>query len=146
MLRSRIFTILLGISALCAWGSLGEIVKALLRDRPIDSLLWVMFGSATASAIVVWSVFRASGIDLEVRSFTGGVPLGVVLLCSLVGGFVLPSLLVGGTDVIDVAVTAVVIFAVCGSAMLYLRKAYFTPPGQPGGVRRRVTGVDLQVG
>ena len=42
MLRSRIFTILLGISTLCAWGSLGEIVKAVLRDRPIDSLLWTV--------------------------------------------------------------------------------------------------------
>ncbi|WP_432789024.1 hypothetical protein QYM46_11400 [Brevibacterium sp. K11IcPPYGO002] len=128
MIRSRIFTILLGVSTLCAWGSLGEIVKALLRDRPIDSLLWVMFGAATASAIVVWSVFRASGVGLEVRSFIGSVPLGVVLLCSLVGGFVLPSLLVGGADVIEVAVTAVVITLVCGGAMLYLRKAYFTPP------------------
>lgn len=128
MIRSRLFTILLGISTLCAWGSLGEIVKAVLRDRPIDSLLWVMLGAAAASAIVVWSVFRASGARLEVRSFIGSVPLGVVLLMV---GFVLPSLLIGGADVIDVAVTAIVIAAVCGGAMLYLRKAYFTPPDSP---------------
>ncbi|MGM0698971.1 MAG: hypothetical protein ACQEVD_08995 [Actinomycetota bacterium] len=131
MIRSRIFTILLGISTLCAWGSLGEIAKALLRDRPIDSLLWVMLGVAAASAIVVWSVFRASGVRLEVKSFIGSVPLGVVLLCSLVGGFVLPSLLIGGADVIDVAVTAIVVAAVCGGAMFYLRRTYFTPPDSP---------------
>ena len=134
MVRSRLFTILLGISTLCAWGSLGEIVKAFLRDRPIDSLLWFMLGVAAASAIVVWSVFRASRVRLEVRSFIGSVPLGVGLICSLVGGFVLPSLLVGGTNVIDVAVTAIVIAAVCGGAMLYLRKAYFTPPDSPEGL------------
>ncbi|HJF76313.1 MAG TPA: hypothetical protein K8V63_06120 [Brevibacterium linens] len=134
MVRSRLFTILLGISTLCAWGSLGEIVKALLRNRPIDSLLWLMLGAAAASAIVVWSVFRASGVSLEVRSFIGSVPLGVVLLCSLVVGFVLPSLLIGGADVIDVAVTAIVIAAVCGGAMLYLRRAYFTPPDSPEGL------------
>lgn len=131
MLRSRIFTILLGISAIGAWGSLGEIVKALLRDRPVDSLLWVILAVATASAIAVWSLFRSRGVGLEVRSFIGSVPLGVVLLCSLVGGFVLPSLLVGGTDAIDVTVTAVVIVAVCGGAMLYLRRTYFTPPDSP---------------
>ena len=134
MIRARLFTILLGISTLCAWGSLGEIVKALLRDRPIDSLLWAMFGVAAASAIVVWSVFRARGVRLEVRSFIGSVPLGVVLLCSLVGGFVLPSLLVGRTDVIDVAITAIVIAAICGGAMLYLRRTYFTPPDSPEGL------------
>src|SRR5699024_5083894 len=42
LIRSRIFTILLGVSALCAWGSLGEVTKAVLRDRPIDSLLWTV--------------------------------------------------------------------------------------------------------
>ena len=93
-----------------------------------------MLGAAAASAIVVWSVFRASGVSLEVRSFIGSVPLGVVLLCSLVVGFVLPSLLIGGADVIDVAVTAIVIAAVCGGAMLYLRRAYFTPPDSPEGL------------
>lgn len=87
-----------------------------------------MLGVAAASAIVVWSVFRASRVRLEVRSFIGSVPLGVGLICSLVGGFVLPSLLVGGANVIDVAVTAIVIAAVCGGAMLYLRRTYFTPP------------------
>ena len=131
MLRSWIFTILLGISALCAWGSLGEVVKALFRDRPIASLLWMIFGVTTASAIAVWFVFRSRGVDLEVKSFIGSLPLGVVLLCSLVGAFVLPSLLVGGTDVIDVTVTAVVVTAVCGGVMVYLRRTYFTPPDSP---------------
>lgn len=93
-----------------------------------------MLGAAAASAIVVWSVFRANGVRLEVRSFIGSVPLGVVLLCSLVVGFVLPSLLIGGADVIDVAVTAIVIAAVCCGAMLYLRRTYFTPPDSPEGL------------
>lgn len=119
---------------MCAWGSLGGIVKALLRDRPIDSLLWAIFGVAAASAIVVWYVFRARGVRLEVKSFIGSVPLGVGLICSLVGGFVLPSLLVGGANVIDVAVTAIVIAAVCGGAMLYLRRTYFTPPDSTEGL------------
>ena len=119
MTRSRTFTILLGISTLCAWGSLSEIVKAALRERPVDSLLWVMLGAAATSAIIVWSVFRSRSVRLEVRSFIGSVPLGVVLLCSLVVGFVLPSLLVGGADVIDLAATALVIAAVCGGAMLW---------------------------
>lgn len=130
-MRSRIFTILLGISTLCAWGSLGEIAKATFRDRPIDSLLWVIFVVAAASAIVAWAVFRARGVRLEVRSFIGSVALGSFLLCSLVGGFVLPSLLVGGTDFVDVAVTAGVAAAVCVAAMIYLRRTYFTPPDSP---------------
>ena len=134
LLRSRIFTILLGISTLCAWGSLGEIAKAVLRDRPINSLLWVIFVVAAASAMVVWAVFRARSVRLEVRSFIGSVPLGVVLLCSLVGGFVLPSLLVGGADLVDVAVTAVVAAAICVAALIYLRRTYFTPPDSPEGL------------
>lgn len=134
MTRSRTFTILLGISTLCAWGSLSEIVKAALRERPVDSLLWVMLGAAATSAMVVWAVFRARSVRLEVRSFIGSVPLGVVLLCSLVGGFVLPSLLVGGADLVDVAVTAVVAAAICVAAMIYLRRTYFTPPDSPEGL------------
>lgn len=55
-------------------------------------------------------------------------------MCSLVGGFVLPSLLVGGTDAIDVTVTAVVAVAVCVGTMLYLRRTYFTPPNSPEGL------------
>ena len=134
MTRSRTFTILLGISTLCAWGSLSEIVKAALRERPVDSLLWVMLGAAATSAMVVWAVFRARSVRLEVRSFIGSVPLGVVLLCSLVGGFVLPSLLVGGADLVDVAVTAVVAAAICVAALIYLRRTYFTPPDSPEGL------------
>ncbi|MEY8568837.1 hypothetical protein AALI03_06270 [Brevibacterium linens] len=56
------------------------------------------------------------------------------MLCSLVGGFVLPSLLVGGADLVDVAVTAVVAAAICVAALIYLRRTYFTPPDSPEGL------------
>ncbi|WP_157070575.1 MULTISPECIES: hypothetical protein [Brevibacterium] len=94
----------------------------------------MIFVVAAASAMVVWAVFRARSVRLEVRSFIGSVPLGVVLLCSLVGGFVLPSLLVGGADLVDVAVTAVVAAAICVAALIYLRRTYFTPPDSPEGL------------
>lgn len=128
-MTSKTYTVLLGVSALCAWGSLAEIVKALLRQQPVGGAVWAIGGISALAAIGVWLFFRANGVRPEVKSFIGSVPQGGTLLSAYTLAFVLPGFFVGGVDLLDLALTAVIAAAVIWLALYWLKKRCFTPPG-----------------
>lgn len=130
-MTSKTYTVLLGVSALCAWGSLAEIVKALLRQQPVAGVVWAMLGVSALVAVGVWLFYRAKGSRPEIKRFIGSVPQGAALLCAYVFAFVLPGFFARGADLFDLVFTAVVVGAVVWLILYLLRKRYFTPPDSP---------------
>ncbi|GAA1636964.1 MULTISPECIES: hypothetical protein [Brevibacterium] len=130
-MTSKTCTVLLGVTTLCAWGSLAEIVKALLRQQPIVNGIGVLMVLSTLAAGGVWWYFRSRGLRPEVKSFVGSVPQGAALLSVCVLAFVVPGFFSRGTDIIDLVVTAVIAGAVVWLVLHLLRRRYFTPPDSP---------------
>lgn len=60
-MTSKIYILLLCVLAICAWGSLAEIVKAVLRRESISGLLWPVLGVSLLIAVGVWLYHRARG-------------------------------------------------------------------------------------
>ncbi len=127
-MTSKTYTVLLGVSALCAWGSLAEIVKALLCQQPVGGAVWAIGGISALAAVGVWLFFRANGVRPEVKSFIGSVWRGGALLCAYTLAFVLPGTFAHGVDLIDLVFTAGIAAAVIWLALYWLKKRYFTPP------------------
>lgn len=133
-MTSKIYTVLFGVSALCAWGSLAEVVKALLRQQPIPVTMGAILGVSALIAMGVWLFFRAKGTRPEIRSFIGSVSQGAALLCAYVAAFVMPGFFARGADLFDLAFTAVIVAAIVWFVLYLLRKRYFTPPDSPEGL------------
>ncbi|KZE22275.1 hypothetical protein M3G00_00570 [Brevibacterium casei] len=133
-MTSKFYTVLLGATALCAWGSLAEIVKALLRQQPVAGAVWTVLVIAALGAVGVWLFYRSKGVRPEVKAFIGSIPQGAALLCIYVFAFVLPGFSARGADVVDLAFTAIVAAAVVWFVLYLLRKRYFTPPDSPEGL------------
>ena len=133
-MTSKVYTLMLCASALCAWGSLAEIVKAALRREPISGLLWPVLGVSLLIAVGVWLYHRARGTRPEIMSFIGSIPLGAALLCICVVAFVLPGFFVRGADPFDLVFTAVVVALVVWLVLRFLRRRYFTPPDTTEGL------------
>lgn len=133
-MTSKTYTVLLGAAVLCAWGSIGEIVKAALRREPVDSTFWAVLGVAALVSAAIWLYYRMKRTRLEIKSFVGSIPLGSGLLCLYVLSFVAPGVLARGADIFDLIFTALVVAAVVALALYYLRKNYFTPPDSPEGL------------
>ncbi|MBE8146726.1 hypothetical protein IOD13_12430 [Brevibacterium casei] len=133
-MTSKFYTVLLGATVLCAWGSLAEIVKALLRQQPVAGAVWTALVISALGAVGVWLLFRSKGVRPEVKSFVGGIPRGAALLCTYVFAFVLPGFFARGADVVDLVYTAIVATTVVWFVLYLLRKRYFTPPGSPEGL------------
>lgn len=133
-MTSKTYTVLLGAFALCAWGSLAEIVKAILRQQTTTSPLWTVLGISALVAVGVGLFYRSKGARLEIKSFIGSIPHGDALLCVYVFAFVLPGFFVRGADLFDLVFTAVIAAAVVWLVLYLLRKRYFTPPDSPEGL------------
>ena len=133
-MTSKFYTVLLGATVLCAWGSLAEIVKALLRQQPVAGAVWTALVISALGAVGVGLLFRSKGVRPEVKSFVGSIPRGAALLCTYVFAFVLPGFFARGADVVDLVYTAIVAATVVWFALYLLRKRYFTPPDSPEGL------------
>lgn len=133
-MTSKFYTVLLGATVLCAWGSLAEIVKALLRQQPVAGAVWTALVISALGAVGVWLLFRSKGVRPEVKSFVGSIPRGAALLCTYVFAFVLPGFVARGADVVELVFTAIVAAAVVWFVLYLLRKRYFTPPDSPEGL------------
>lgn len=107
-MTSKFYTVLLGATVLCAWGSLAAIVKALLRQQPVAGAVWTALVISALGAVGVWLLFRSKGVRPEVKSFVGSIPRGAALLCTYVFAFVLPGFFARGADVVDLVYTAIV--------------------------------------
>ncbi|MGO2037886.1 MAG: hypothetical protein ACTH2U_15535 [Brevibacterium sp.] len=133
-MTSKLFTLLLGATVLCAWGCLAEIVKALLRQEAIPGAIWTTLAVSAAASAGLWVFCRSRQLRPEIRSFLGSSGLGVLLIGVFTAGFVLPGFIARGGDLFDLVFTAVIIAATAGIALYLLRRRYFTPPDTPEGL------------
>lgn len=133
-MTSKMYTLLLGVSALCAWGSLAEVVKAFLRHEPVGGVVWGLLGVSALIAVGVWLSYRSKSTRPEVKSFIGSVRQGAALLCAYVLAFVLPGFFARGADMFDLVFTAIVVAVIVWFVLFLLRRRYFTPPDSAEGL------------
>lgn len=130
-MTSKAYALLLGAAILCAWGSLSVVAKSVLRGQAMPDNIWIVFAGAGIFTLLVWLYFRAKKAALEIKAFLGSKAQGAVLICVYAAGFTVPGLVTQNTDLFDLVFTAIVIAAIVGLALYFLRKRYFTPPDTP---------------